>query len=367
MNVPAFPTLSPAQRERLLEPPAGPVRLLIDTDAANEIDDQFAIAWALLSADAFELEGTLIEPFSFAHHREPLLAAYDELQRHGADADDGPAVEAIVGSYRRWARNLVAAGTDPRAVPFVLPDEGMELSYHEARKVYELLDVDPTGAVFRGSPGYLPDPETPLRSEAVDQLIERAMADDERPLYVAAIGAVTNIASAILIEPRIIERIVVVWTSSYPSWSPLSSRPSLNLVQDLPASRLLFDSGVPLVYLPGFYIGELLSVSLPEMERWVRGRGRIGDYLYHLYTHNPIHAQRGITDAEDRTWVIWDLICFAWLMQPAWVPSRLTPSPVLDDELFWQHPPGRHLMREGVSLQRDEVFRDFYRKLEGAP
>jgi hypothetical protein len=321
---------------------------------------------SLLSPDAFEIEGTLVEPFSFAHHREPLLAAFEELQRDGV-SDDGPAVEAIVGSYQRWARNLVAAGTDPREVSFVLPDEGMELSYREAIRVYELLDVDPSGAVFRGSPGYLPDPHTPLPSEAVDRLIERAMADDERPLYVAAIGAVTNIASAILIEPRIIERIVVVWTSSYPSWSPLSSRPSLNLVQDLPASRLLFDSGVPLVYLPGFYIGAQLTISMPDMERWVKGRGRIGDYLYHLYTHNPIHAQRGITDPERRTWVIWDLICLAWLVDPAWVPSQLTPSPVLDDDLLWQHPPGRHLIREAVGIDRDEVFRDLYRKLEQAP
>ena len=366
MNGPTFPVLSPEHLERMLEPPTGPIRLIIDTDAANEIDDQFAIAWALLSQDIFEIEGTLIEPFSFAHHREPLLAAYDELQRHDT-GDDGPVVEAIVGSYRRWAQNLVDAGTDPRDVAFVLPDEGMELSYHEARKVYELLGLDPEGKVFRGSAGYLPGPDQPLRSESAEVLIERAMADDDRPLYVAAIGAVTNIASAILIEPRIIERIVVVWTSSYPSWSPLSSRPSLNLIQDLPASRLLFDCGVPLVYLPGFYIGEQLSISLPEMERWVKDRGRIGDYLHHLYTHNPIHAQRGIADREHRTWVIWDLICFAWLMQPTWVPSRLTSSPVLDEDLLWQHPPGRHLIREAVGMDRDEVFRDFYRKLEGAP
>ena len=364
MSDPAFPVLSEARIQQMLEPPRGTVRLIIDTDAHNEIDDQFALAWALLSPDAFEIEGTLAAPYSFAHHREPLLSAFDDLQRE-AQAE-GPEV-AIVGSYHRWARNLVAAGTDPRDVPFVGPGEGMELSFQEAIKVYELLGADPAGAVFRGAPGYLPGPTEPVRSEAVDHLIERALSDDERPLYVAAIGAVTNIASAILIEPRIIERIVVVWTSSYPSWSPLSSRPSLNLVQDLPASRLLFDSGVPLVYLPGFYIGAQLTISLPDMEHWVKGRGRIGDYLYHLYTHNPIQAQRGITDQADRTWVIWDLICFAWLLDHEWVPSRLTPSPVLDEELLWAHPDGRHAIREGVGIDRDAIFRDFYRKLEAAP
>ena len=79
-----------------------------------------------------------------------------------------------------------------------------------------------------------------------------------------------------------------------------------------------------------------------------------------------IQVQRGITDQADRTWVIWDLICFAWLMRPDWVPSRLTPSPLLDDDLLWAHPPGRHTIREAVGIDRDEVFRDFYRKLEMA-
>jgi inosine-uridine nucleoside N-ribohydrolase len=184
---------------------------------------------------------------------------------------------------------------------------------------------------------------------------------------VAAIGALTNIASAILLEPRIIGRIVVVWTSSYPSWSPFSNRPSLNLVQDVPASRLLLDCGVPLVYLPGFYIGAQLTISLPEMEHWVKGRGRIGAYLYHLYTHNPIHLQRGITDQTDRTWVIWDLICFAWLLDADWVPSRLVPSPTLDAELHWQHPVDRHMIREAIGVDRDAIFRDFFRKLGSAP
>ena len=360
----AYPLLTPDRMERLLQPPRGPLRLIIDTDTHNEIDDQFALAWALLSRDVFEIEGTLAAPYSFAHHREPLLRAFD-LAR-GGHGEPGPDVE-VIGSYQHWAQSLVAAGTDPRDVPFVGPDEGMELSYHEAVRVYELLGVDPTQAVFRGTPGYLPAPDRPVRSEATDYLIERAMAEDERPLYVAAIGALTNIASAILLEPRIIGRIVVVWTSGYPSWSPSSNRPSLNLVQDVAASRLLFDCGVPLVYLPGFYIGAQLSISLPEMEQWVRGRGRIGDYLYHLYTHNPIHLQRGITDQTERTWVIWDLICFAWLLNAQWVPSRLVSSPTLDAELHWQHPVGRHTMREAIGIDRDAIFRDFYRKLGSAP
>jgi inosine-uridine nucleoside N-ribohydrolase len=361
-----FPVLAPDQMERRLAPPRAPVRVIIDTDTHNEIDDQFALAWALLSGDALEIEATLAAPYSFAHHREPLLRAYDAVRRDAAEQAP-EVVEAVVGTYDRWARNLIAAGTDPREIAFVGPDEGMELSFQEAVKVYELVGLDPGDAVFRGATRYLPGPDEPVRSEATDILIDRAMAERERPLFVAAIGALTNIASAILLEPRIIERIVVVWTSGYPSWSPFSNRPSLNLVQDVAASRLLFDSGVPIVYLPGFYIGAQLSISLPEMERWVMGRGRMGDYLHHLYTHNPIHLQRGITDQADRTWVIWDLIDFAWLIDADWVPSRLVSAPSLDAGLHWRQPPGRHSIREAVGIDRDAIFRDFYRTLESAP
>jgi hypothetical protein len=138
-------------------------------------------------------------------------------------------------------------------------------------------------------------------------------------------------------------------------------------MQDRLASQVLFDCGVPHVYLPGFYVGEQLKLSLPDMERWVRGKGKIGDYLYHLYTHNPIHPMQGIKDHFGRTWVIWDLIDIAWLLNPAWVPSRITRSPVLTDDLYYQQDPRRHLMREAYAIDRDAIFRDFFTRLEQAP
>ncbi len=358
-----FPKLSEEKMRQMLMLPSGKMRVIIDTDTNNEIDDQFAIAWALLSQDRLEIEGVLAEPYSFAHHQAPMLAAYEQILNQGA----GEQKEVmLVGSYHNWAQNLIDANIDPRTVNFVLPDEGMELSYQEILKVYALMDADPTGLVFRGSPGYLPSLDQPIQSAAVDHLIERAMADDKRPLYVVAIGAVTNIASAILIEPKIIENMVVIWTSGYPSRSNMSNLTSLNLMQDEVSSRLLFDCGVPHVYLPGFYIGAQLTLSLPDMKEWVRGRGKIGDYLYHLYTHNPIHKQRGITDHFARTWVIWDVINIAWMLNPDWVPSQIMHSPILTDDLHWQHDPSRHLMREAVGINRDAIFRDFFTKLEQA-
>jgi purine nucleosidase len=63
------------------------------------------------------------------------------------------------------------------------------------------------------------------------------------------------------------------------------------------ASQWLLDSGVPHVYLPGYHVGAQLRLSLAEVERHVRGRGAMGDYLHQLFTHNPLVGAAGIDAA----------------------------------------------------------------------
>jgi len=349
-------------RSRLLEPPTGRRRVVIDTDAENEIDDQFAIAWALQSSDRLEIEAVLAEPYSFRHLRDGLLKAAALID---SEPQTTAAESALVDSYSSWALELAEAGIDPHDLDFVGPAEGMQRSYEEILRVYDRVGVKSEGKVFRGSDGYLPSPDEPLDSPGVERLIELAMVPADDPLYVVAIGCVTNVASAILKEPEIIKRIVVLWTSGYPTWCPRPNSPSLNFVQDVAASRLLFDSGVPLVYFPGYYIGAQLRLSLPEMERWVRGRGAVGDYLHHLYLNNPVHARRGIRDHFGRTSVIWDMITIAWLIEPSWVPTGLVATPTLDEHLCWAPAPGpARRMSEAHGIDRDAIFRDFFRKLE---
>ena len=359
-----MPKLSEDEMRAMLTPPAGPVRIVLDTDTANEIDDQFALAWTLLSPDKLKLEGVYAEPFSFQHHQAPLLRAHDIVSAPGGSYEQLP---ADLASYGSWLRGLASAGTDPRDVRFVDPAEGMELSYQEILTVFDKLGANPDGLVFRGSDHYLPALAEPLRTPAAEHLIERARNDGDEPLYVVAIGCITNVISAILLEPEIIKHIVVIWTSAYPSTSTQPNAASLNLVQDVESSRFLFDCGVPHVYLPGFHIGAQLRLSLPEMEAWVRGKGAMGDYLYWLYTHNPIYEQRGITGHFARSWVIWDIINIAWLLNPDWVPSELLTSPILGADTVWQHNiPGRHQMREAYAVDRDAIFHDLFTKLDQA-
>ena len=313
-------------RERLVLPGSRP-RIIIDTDAANEIDDQFALAWALLSPAQLQVEAVYAEPFSFAHRRGLLPQAPHD------------------------------------AAPFNPPAVGMERSYQEILHVYDKLGLPSHGRVFRGSAGYMPSATQPVHSEAVDHLIATARAcHGNEPLYVVALGCVTNIASALLLAPDIVDTIVVVWTSAFPSHAPHINN-SFNLEQDLPASQLLFDSGVPHVYLPGYHVGAQLRLSLPEVERYVQGRGAMGDYLHHLFTHNPLWPVLGLNGNEPHSWVIWDIINIAWLINPAWVPSELVRTPRLGADMRWQADPTRHLMREAYAVQRDCIFADLFAKL----
>jgi purine nucleosidase len=359
MSVPAFPTIDRAERRRRLALPSGQLRVVIDTDTANEIDDQFALAWAFASRDRLEIEGVYAEPYSFGIYRDDLIRTADLLSV-------GEPLPEELAPLAGWVNGLAAAGRHPSDVAFVPPDEGMERSYQEIKRVDGLMGAGLADRSFRGAPNYLTGYHEPVRSDAVDHLIERAMAPADQPLYVAAIGCVTNIASALLLEPRIVERIVVVWTSGYPTWSGMYNY-SFNLEQDLLASQLLFTSGVPLVYLPGYYLGAQLRLSLPEIEAWIKGRGAIGDYLHHLYVNNPLHDQRGITERPGSSWVIWDLINFAWLLEPSWVPTRFVPAPRLGDDQRW-HTDGApgHEMREAYEINRNAIMIDVIAKLAAA-
>ncbi|PSM17634.1 MULTISPECIES: nucleoside hydrolase [Nitratireductor] len=356
-----FPTLPPELVRKRLGRPAARPRVIIDTDAANEIDDQYALAWALLCPERLDLEGVTAVPFSFAHHRDGLIRSTEIVRAGGPkDAEE----ERFMGGLGGWAERVVAAGRRAEDIRFVGPEEGAELSYQEILRVFDKCHLPADGKAFRGSPGYLTSLEEPLDTPAARFIIERARAKGDGPLYIAAMGALTNVASALLMAPDIIENIVVVWTSGFPSHAPFSNKPSLNLVQDRLASRLLFDCGVPHVYLPGYHVGAQLKISLPEMERFVKGRGAIGDYLFHLYTHNPLHEMFAISEAQTKTWVIWDVINIAWLFDPSYVATTLTTSPVLDEELYWRHPGGRHAMLEAFDINRDAIFEDFYAVLE---
>ena len=353
-------------RGRLALPRPCP-RIVIDTDAANEIDDQFALAWALLSPHELRIDGVYAAPFSFAHRRAEMIRARDALA-HPANAS---AAELELALHHAAALELartkdwVLETLD--LAPFNPPGIGMERSHREILNVFELCGIAPGERVQRGSTDYLHSLDAPPRSDAALHLVcaARAAPADE-PLYVVALGCLTNVAAALLLAPDICDRVVVVWTAGYPSHAPQTNF-AFNLEQDLLATQVVLDSGIPLVYLPGYHVGAQLRLSTPEVEHHIAGCGAIGAYLARLYTHNPLHEMLGIESVEGRSWVIWDLINIAWLLNPTWVPTDLTPTPLLGPDRKWRHDGARHPMREAYAVQRDAIFLDLFGKLAKAP
>ncbi len=361
---------SAAWFEQRLAPPRKRPRVIIDTDAANEIDDQFALAWALLSPERLDVLAVYAAPFSFEHRRQEMRRALAvRANPVHASVFDLALLAQHSAKLDRFAMHgwlLDAIGHWP---VFCTPGEGMLRSFDEIVRVFELLQLPHAGRVFRGSAGYLADERTPVMSDAVQHLIAAARATpiDGEPLYVVAIGCVTNVASALLAAPDIAERIVVVWTSGYPSHAPHTNF-SLNLEQDMDASCVLFNSGVPLVYLPGFHVGAQLRLSLPEMERHVQPCGAIGADLHRLYLNNPLADFAGIdVHAPGFSWVIWDVINIAWLLNPTWAPSELVRTPGLSNERRWLARDDALPMREGYAVARDAIFGDFFETLKRAP
>jgi inosine-uridine nucleoside N-ribohydrolase len=325
------------------------LRLVIDTDAANEIDDQFALTWALLSSSALHIEAINAAPFS--------IGAYlQELQR-------GRTARKESRSFGQRSLDLVLSTSLGRR--FLLqdtsPGEGMRRSLEEIHRVIDKVGLNSAIPVYAGSTTFLPSTKKPLESEAAKQLIHLALQDDDRKLYVAVLGAPTNIASAIMLEPKIVDRIVVVFVAGYPSGFN-GTDDSFNLLQDRAASNILFSSGVTMVYVPGYQVAEQVHLSSPEIDQWIKGRGEIGDYLKKIYDENPLYEMQGITDRYGRAWIMWDMAPVAWLLNREWVPSHQLPAATIGVEHRWQR--GEGTMTEAYNIKVDEVMRDFLGKLD---
>ena len=337
--------------------PGGVADVVIDTDAYNEVDDQFAIAWALKSSERLHVKAVYAAPFC----SKALLKLM-------------PMPEEMLSKSPHYA------GT---------PAEGMEKSYQEILNLFSLMEEDPTGRVFRGSDRYIGGDGAPVESEAARDLVDRAMAQPERKrLYVLAIGAITNVASAILMEPKILDKITVVWLGGQPLHFKTAAE--FNLMQDMTASKLMFDCGVPMVLIPCIGVASHLTVTLPELETLLIGKSQVGTYLGEIVrgTFSPASlpmsdrfmktaylramddvptevSNRYVARAAAWSHVIWDISTVGYLMNPNWCASSLVPSPILQDDMTWRFDGARHPIRLCHYVSRDHMLGDMFAKFAG--
>lgn len=234
----------------------------------------------------------------------------------------------------------------------------MEKSYEEIFRVMEVVKPIVRPPVFRGSTAFLPGADKPVVSAAAADLVERALAPREGKLYVGAIAAATNVASALLLEPKIAEHIVVVWLGGHAPYWPHTRE--FNLAQDLHAARVLLEMQVPLILLPCHPVASHLITTVAELEKDLAPHSEIGSYLTNIvrqYEGNPTGWSK----------VIWDIAASAWLIDESWVVAGGAPSPVLRDDVSWEAGRDGRTIQIAQQVKRDAIFGDFFAKARRGP
>lgn len=288
-----------------------PVPIVLDTDTFNEIDDQFAVIYALLAKDKVEVRGITAAPF------------FNENS-------SGPA-------------------------------DGMERSYREIVKITRLLGMEGQVPVRRGAENFITPEGRPVDSEAAQLIISEAEAARGRgeKLFVCAIAAITNVASALLLRPDIAGDLVVVWLGGNERSEPEPRE--FNLQGDVQASRVIFESGCHFIQYPCFRVVSELVCHLDFLKEELKDCGEVGKYLIDIFTgHLRKHGNGDLSRGK----VIWDIVTIAFFCVPEATKWRIAPRPHLgEDFVYTDDPANPKRMKIATKIDREMILRDLFGRI----
>ncbi len=228
------------------------IRVIIDTDAACEADDPFAIVQGLLSPKLI-VRGIIAEHFAQPH--------------------------------------------------------SMEDSFAEIQTITSLMDMDVP--VLNGQRG--PLSEDADTSDGVDHIIKEAMAEDEKPLFVLCQGAITNVAMAIKTCPDITGRMTVIWIGTHGEAPCTAPFREFNAGNDIEAANLVLRSGTDLWLVPS-QVYTTITIGIAEIKRRISCCGPIGAHLYdNLITYNN---SEGAWWTQGESWSLGDSPAIALAINP---------------------------------------------------
>jgi len=291
---------------RFKVPDGKKIRLIINTDAKNEADDQYAIAHALLT-QKFIIKG--------------IIAAH-------------------FGTHRT--------------------DNSMNESYDEIIRVNELMGVTDV-PVFHGAPAAIPDENTPVPSEGSRAIIDEALKNDPLPLFCIFLGPLTDMASALLARPEIARRLTVIWIGggAWPEggWE-------FNLGNDIDAANAVYKSSVELWQVPR-PVYSLLKVSLAELQDRVRPYGKIGEYLFtQMVEFNDMLADNKDWPSGEG-WALGDSAAIGLLLDEHEFYFDIYPAPFVDSKMNYIHDgKNKRKIRFYNNIDSGFILGDFYSKLK---
>lgn len=252
-----------------------PLRVVLDCDTANEIDDQFAIAYAL-GSPALDVRG--------------VISVHNTLI-HG---------NGSVERYQEEAERVVALCGKRGSVPCI-----------------------------RGAIGPMETRERPVPSAGLDFLIAEARRG---PLTIIATGPITDVASLLLGAPEVRKNVRVVWLGGFPDVATYTRwrLGELNGRADIAAWRVLFEQPVNLLQVPGWPGVAKLVVEYAPYIAALRALGRpIADYLAAISLAWQEQREQLGYGAQTHK-ILWDVANVAAVINPASVTATPLPTPTLD-------------------------------------
>jgi inosine-uridine nucleoside N-ribohydrolase len=286
------------------------VRVIVHTDCKNEADDQFALAHHLMTPK-FDIRGIIAGHF---------------------------------GVTTRFA-----------------PRTSVEASYDEINLVLGLMGLSGEYPVLMGAPGPMPDENTPIDSPGARFIVEEAMRDDPRPLYVCLLGAITDLACAYLLEPRIAQKLTAIWIGGG-EWP--CGGPEFNCGGDINAVNVVFSSPMPLWQVPR-NVYKQMAVSLAELQLRVMPYGQIGKYLFEqMVAFNIALGDNGRDWPHGETWGLGDQATVTLLLEE--LQSRNYDwkiAPRVNGDGLYIHGQANRPIRVYHTLNTRLTMEDFYAKL----
>ncbi len=276
--------------------------VILDTDTYNECDDQFALSYLLKNQDLFNIEAITVAPYSHKEYNESV-------------------------------------------------EEGQEKSYNEILKICRWLNFETTNKVFKGSNDYIVNGYNE-ENDAVRKIIEIALKNDKT--YIMAIGALTNIALAIKKEPKILNKIEVIWLGGHSLLQ--DNNMEFNFKQDIEAVKTVFNSKVKLTIIPCKNVASNLRTSIYELEHFLKGKSELCDYLCQRFYDDGIH---GIQERR----VIWDISVIAFMINKNWFKMEEISCPIINDDTSYKLTKDNHKITMISYIDVNKVFKDIFEKL----
>lgn len=276
------------------------VRVIVDTDAACEADDPFAIVHALLSPKLI-VKGIIAEHFNVPH--------------------------------------------------------SMEDSFDKISAIKQAMAVD--FPAFMGQTG--PLSEDTYVSEGVDFIIKEALTDSPYPLFVLCQGAITNVAMAIKTNPDIIGRMTVIWIGTHGEAPCAAPFREFNAGNDIEAANYVLKSGVDLWLVPS-QVYTTITIGIAEIKRRISALGEIGRHLYeNLMAYNNSEGA-GWTQGE--SWSLGDSPAIAIAINPGCGHFKTIKAPTLADDTSSVEDPDAPMIRLYTDVDSRYILEDLIAKLE---